>query len=259
LIHAIEANLFALFRHFAQWDKAEGGDDAEMLWSLTDIPFPLFNSVLRARLAPDRVEATIEAAISRCKSRNVPMLWWTGPTTRPPDLGASLTAHGFTHGGEMPGMAADLWALAEESPAAPQLRIEPVGDVEALERWCEVAGNGFGLPPFAAQAMCGLMASIGLDAQAPLRNYLAFWDGEPVAASSIFFGAGVAGIYNVATLPAARRKGIGAAITAAPLREARQNGYRVAILHSSRMGENVYRKLGFEEHCKLAQYVWMNG
>jgi hypothetical protein len=46
LITAIEANYCERFRLFRYWSGAEVHDDAEMLWVISDIPFPLFNSVL---------------------------------------------------------------------------------------------------------------------------------------------------------------------------------------------------------------------
>jgi predicted acetyltransferase len=69
----------------------------------------------------------------------------------------------------------------------------------------------------------------------------------------------VAGIYNVGTVPEARGKGIGAAMTLAPLLEARARGYRIAILHASDFGYNVYRRLGFQEYCKMHIFAWMGG
>jgi predicted acetyltransferase len=65
----------------------------------------------------------------------------------------------------------------------------------------------------------------------------------------------VAGIYCVATTPEARGKGIGAEMTLVPLLEARAMGYKIGILQSSKMGEGVYRRLGFGEYGRLASYV----
>jgi ribosomal protein S18 acetylase RimI-like enzyme len=75
----------------------------------------------------------------------------------------------------------------------------------------------------------------------------------------LFNGAGVASVYAVATLPAARGQGIGGAITLMPLLEAREMGYRYGVLFSSEMGVSVYERIGFRlTDARVNRYLWRN-
>jgi hypothetical protein len=254
-VTAIETNLFGFFKLFEQWPRAEVHDNPDMLWTITDIPFPIFNGVFRARLSDPDV--AIEAAIARCRRRNVPMMWWTGPSTQPTKLGIALEASGFT-GEEVTGMAANLRSLPREVSTPSDLVIQRVTDIETMKKWCHVLCVGFEMPDFVGEALLDLFSSIGFDSQSTVRHYVGRLNDEPVSTSSMFLGAGVAGIYCVATVPEARKRGIGSAITLTPLHEARILGYQTGILHSSHMGVNVYHGLSFREYCKLVRYVWLN-
>jgi GNAT superfamily N-acetyltransferase len=256
LVHAIEANLFELFPLFRKSPRMEVHDDPNTLWSITNIPIPLYNSVFRAQISPDNVDAVIELAIMRGKLRNVPLMWWTGPATRPSDLGMHLERHDFNRHDDITGMAVELKKLNEGQIAPPGLIIEQVRDSAALKQWCHVVTVGFGFPEPVSQDIFDLSASLGFGDELAIRHYLGWLEGEPVASSSLLLGAGVAGIYDVATLPDVRRKGIGAATTLRPLVEARAMGYRVGILQASQMGVSVYSKLGFQEYCKIGIYIW---
>jgi len=253
LVAAIEENLFSLMPAFHKWPQAEVYDEAEIKWSITDIPFPIFNSIMRAQLAPAKLDATIQFIVSQAKLRNVPLLWWTGPTTQPADIGKLLAEHGFVDEGQMPGMAVILENLNENLPMPSGLTVQRVTDDETLKQWSQVCATGFGMPDFVGDAFCDFMHYVDPDT---VLAYLGWRNGQPVATSLLLLAAGVAGIYNVATIPEARRQGIGAMMTLKPLRDARDRKYKVGILQASEMGADVYRSLGFEEYCKIGQYVW---
>lgn len=255
MAHAVEANLFAFFQHLAAWPRVELHDDGACCWTLSDLPFPLFNSVLKARL-DGGADACIEARLRACGDRCVPLLWWTGPSTTPSDLGERLQQRGFFLEPAQ-GMAASLTAFALEAPAADGVTIAAVEDASTLRTWTRVLCHAFGAPPQFGEAFGELASSIGLGPASPFRHFLARVKGEPAATCSVFLGAGVAGIYDVATIPERRRRGLGAAVTRAAMVEALARGYRMAILHSSAVGVGVYRSLGFEHVCPIGQHVWV--
>jgi GNAT superfamily N-acetyltransferase len=85
-------------------------------------------------------------------------------------------------------------------------------------------------------------------------------DGRTVATNMLFCGGGVASVYAVATVEDARGKGIGGAITLAPLLEARSQGYRHAVLFSTEMGVRPYERIGFRTtQARINRYLWRAG
>jgi len=130
LISAIEGNLFAILSDFRKLPRAEFHDEAEIMWSMTDIPFLLFNSIMRAQLQLERIEAVIQPIVAQAESRKVPLLWWTGPTTQPADLGIHLERQRFVSEGQMPGMAVDLAKLNENLPKPRGLTVQRVRTVK---------------------------------------------------------------------------------------------------------------------------------
>jgi ribosomal protein S18 acetylase RimI-like enzyme len=85
--------------------------------------------------------------------------------------------------------------------------------------------------------------------------YLGYLDGVPVSSNFLIYGEDVVGLYKIATLPDYGRRGIGTALTLMPLYDARDKGYTIAILQSSGMGINLYKRLGFKEDG--VQYWYM--
>jgi GNAT superfamily N-acetyltransferase len=255
---ANEANLMGFYALFRAGAGAIGADTPERAWTATDVPFPLFNSVTRAVFEeePGALDAQVAATLAPFRARNLPMLWHVGPSTRPPDLGVALKRAGLHGDSSQPGMAAALRDLPRGAlPAG--LEVTRVEDPAQFQEWTQVVQVGFGVPAFAAEALPRLLGP-GLHG-AGLRHYLGRASGAPVATASCFYGAGVAGVYVVATHPAYRGRGFGGALTLAAMRDARDAGYQVAILQASALGRPVYERLGFRECCRLGVYIWAPG
>jgi ribosomal protein S18 acetylase RimI-like enzyme len=103
----------------------------------------------------------------------------------------------------------------------------------------------FGLPP-------GLL---GGGDRAGLRVLVARAGDEDVATAMAFDYDEDAGIYNVATLEHARRRGLGTALTALHLHDAVARGCRTASVQSTPMAEGVYAAVGFIDLGRYLEYV----
>lgn len=193
--------------------------------------------------APD-IDAQIDRALAPYQASNVNVMWKLGPSTQPGDLGDRLVERGFLSRPTLRGMALELTSLGVLPTLAPGL------EIRALELWRQAVDRGFGWPRYGAKDLADNLAYFvprGVDR--PLVAYIGIMEQEPIASSLVFFGAGVAGIYHVSTVPAHRGRGGGSSITRAPLIEAHRRGDRIAILHATEMGFPVYRRLGFQEVC----------
>ena len=214
---------------------------------------PLFNGVVGARFAPGTEPARAAATVAPFVERELPFLWWCGPSTWSEALARALTELGMLPE-DAPGMHADLAEPAPATPLVPGLEITMDADTvaeDAARIMCDV----FEIPVELTGAIREL---ITIDPP-HLVNAVATLDGEQVACGTLWITGRTAGLYNIATLPAARRKGVGYAVTAALMAEGRARGCVDSILCASPMGLPVYRRLGFVEVCPMPQYVWVPG
>jgi len=256
LVTAIEANLHETIPDmFAKLPQADFHDDPDLTWFTTDIAHPLFNGVLHAQLTAD-VPRRIENVKQHFQGKQLPMLWWTGPSTQPADLGKLLQAQGWIYFDDAPGMAIDLRSL-DNSPAQANLHIKKVATEEDFNEWIQPIAKAFEFPKEGIEPYVTTFHKLSLDEHCRWHHYIGALDGKTVGGSSLFLGAGVAGVYNVATLPKARKQGVGTALTLAALQDARKMGYSIGILQATEMGLGIYRRLGFKEYCKFSHYIYL--
>lgn len=235
---AVKANLYAFFRLLGRAPQAEFSEQDRLARWRTRVPHFWFNGVLCTRAPQADETLVIEDTLAYFRQRGVSgFTWWPETGVDVHAWAQALAPHGFRLDANTPGMALALADLPA-TPALPDgLVIRPVGDLAALREWAHAFVLGYGLPAAWEDPFYDLMAGLGLDL--PLRYYTGYLHGQPVAVSTLFLAAGVAGLYNVATLP-----------------EARGLGYRASILQSSEMGLRVYQRLGFRTVCQMAHLFW---
>jgi ribosomal protein S18 acetylase RimI-like enzyme len=86
------------------------------------------------------------------------------------------------------------------------------------------------------------------------RNYVAYVDGEPAAGLCILPVAGDASVWDVATLPAARGRGLCARLMHRALWDSRQDGCEISTLQATKLGEPIYARLGYRSHGAIEMW-----
>jgi GNAT superfamily N-acetyltransferase len=98
----------------------------------------------------------------------------------------------------------------------------------------------------------GLLSGTDTDA---FHTLAARVDGENVATAIAFDHEGDCGVFNMSTLEAARRRGLGTALTACHVHAAAERGWSTATLQATSMAERVYAAVGFRDLGLIHEYV----
>jgi ribosomal protein S18 acetylase RimI-like enzyme len=207
-----------------------------------------FNIACRARLNAEQALQRIQAALAFFRQARRPFSWWVGPGDRPANLGELLTEAGLVRAETELAMAADLAALQTHDPAPAGLEIRRVRTAAELEDFAHIIAGPL------ERRFYALAAAALLAADSPQWFYVGYVSGRPVATAELTVGGGVAGLYNISTLEAYRRRGIGTALTLRPLLDARASGLRTGVLQAAAAGVGVYMRIGFQRFGDITEY-----
>ena len=152
-----------------------------------------------------------------------------------------LTGHGLELMGHPPFMVRPPGGTAPALPAG--LELVPVTDKRTLDDFVRTLVTAYPMP-----GADGTPLSDARVLDGPIRLFVGYVDGQPVATSGARLGHGIVDVEWVATLPGYRGRGIGAALTwAATL----TNPAEPATLIASDDGQPVYEAMGYLRLMRL--------
>jgi hypothetical protein len=136
-------------------------------------------------------------------------------------------------------------------PEPEELRIEEVRSEEQLLVFEHVLVDGFPIEPLRHTEVPGVFDRIVLS-DPSLRMWVAFKDGEAVGTAVALIGHGVVGVYLVAVVEGARRRGFGESLT---WRARLTNPALPSTLQASSMGEPLYARMGYRTIATCRTWV----
>ncbi len=211
-----------------------------------------FNLVISKRLGEEG-PALADRICGEFNAAKLPAAWWTCDELREDALLEALRRHGFVEDEVDVGMIADLGDLpALDYPAGLEMKL--VETAEEAVTFGRILASLFDPPDVFVTSFYERVAQLGQLSQRPLKLFLGFVDGRPVATSSVYLSGEGAHVFDISTLAEQRNRGYGSAITHFSLSFARALGAKRGALQASADGVGIYRRMGFREVCTFRIY-----
>lgn len=156
--------------------------------------------------------------------------------------------HGLRHSVDLPGMVAER--LLPPVRPLPRLTVQRVCNAATRDAFCSIGSTCFNVP---ISWFREVFEPAGVWER--FAGYVGYAGGEAVSSAAVVFAEGMAGVYNVATVPGHQHRGYGEAIVRHALEEARkEHGVERTILQSTRAGYALYERMGYKTITNVAVY-----
>ena len=239
-------NLLEFTREDCRWQSPHTiVEDSGVLLFAGAHEFPAYNNgAYRVDQAVPADEAIARAQAFFAEHKRGFSLWTrvTGPDD---DLRVAADAAGISIYSDSPQMICR--ARLVDRPLPDGVEIRGVDDPAGVAAFADVNAAAYAsLGSLPAATRSHFEGSAALSAP-HVHAAVAHLAGEPVGAAMIHRSHGIAGVYWVGTLEPARGRGIAEAITRHVTNLGFDLGAQNVQLQASRMGEPIYRRMGYEE------------
>lgn len=218
-------------------------DVDEVFAFTTGLPFGLFNGTVV--IGPTSAEQ-LGQAIDWVEEHGLPHRVWIDEA-RAPGLGDVPERRGFVRDERpYPGMV--LHPVPDPPSPSAGVEVARIGPAD-LDEYLGVTIDA-GMPPDPAR----LLFSPSFAADPNVALFIGRLEQRAVGTAVAIRTDDVSGVYAVGTLPAARRHGVGSALTWAAVDAGRAWGCDVVVLQASEMGLPIYAAMGFRTVVEYTEF-----
>jgi len=242
---AADRNFVASFEKLVEHNPVASAVDVDGVYAFrTGLPVGLFNGCVVTRAV---TPVALAEAIEWVAGAPVPFRIWIR-IGLPAELADVPPDHGLVlHPRPYPGMA--LQPIPLPPPPGSGVEVRRVVDPADLAEHHAVLVAGGATVDDVERLLPATML-----ADPDVALLTASLDGRPAGTALAIRSGATIGVYNVGTLAAARRRGVGTSATWAALAAGRTWGCQLAVLQSSEMGQSVYEAMGFRTVVRYLEF-----
>lgn len=252
--HPIEANLRQSFRALAAGrPKADVLELPGVTIASLGVAFQMFNAAFLSEpvTTAEKLEQRLALARAHFEAQRLSWAFWFCEDLLERQVGRRLTqtceAYGLRPASELPGMMAR--DMARPKRVLPRMEFHRAVGASALSDFRTVGAACFHVPV----QWFSEVFNDGVGVNNPeFGCWVGYYEGLPVTTAAVVVSDGAIGLYNIATMPDYRGRGMAEAITRHVAGVAREEaGPLPLILQSTSLGRRMYDKLGFREVTQI--------
>ncbi|MFA8450929.1 MAG: GNAT family N-acetyltransferase [Bacteroidales bacterium] len=229
--------------------------DEKYLWMNSRSSFSAFNSIFNTT----KDESGLEEILEKAKDYFAPKehVYWS--TNKPENIDNQykniFDKYGYLCGGVYTGVMKNLNTQLNTPNINPDIKIKKITQAEEYKSYIDIITIGFGLNNEVKKEFEKKLDI--LNEKLNLTHYLAFFNNKPCSVATSFYHNKTVGLYNAATLPEYRKKGVFTAIMNIALSNAQNKGcnYAVAQLMGKKQASGLVNTFDFEEVAYFTPYI----
>ncbi len=256
ILKAFESNYWDRASYLAKSrEDAEVQDSPDLLVVDSGLSCPSVNVIGKSELHPRFGLDRAEAAIKHFQSKSAPFSWVIGPLSGHGSMEDTLKGFGLACPEEEWIMAMTMDDKRNIPGNLPkELEIRKVSTTEALEDFANVLAVATNPPDENLKTFYMDTKEAAISPGSPLRLYVGYLSGKPVAVQEASSSHGILNFYSMAALANTQGKGYGVALMIAALREAKKANMRLAGVQTAETARALYERLGFKPVGRIAAY-----